>query len=65
MLGKRDMSENNKNAINITLAEKIQLMSLIEATKGIMDMLFMTKEEYLKVVREPTELQQEIMNVLE
>ena len=40
-------------------------MSLIESTKGIMDMLFMTKEEYLKVVREPSALQQEVLDVLE
>ena len=28
-------------------------------------MLFMTKEEYLKVVREPSALQQEVLDVLE
>ena len=49
----------------MTLAEKIQLMSLIESAKGMMDMLFMTKTEYLAIVREPDTLQQEILEVLE
>ena len=65
LLGGKDLTVNHRNALNITISEKIQLVSLIEAAKGIMDSLFLTKAEYLKVVPKPDTLQMEIFKVLE
>ena len=53
---REDLTTNNKNALYITMGEKQCLVQLVEALKGVMDMLFSTKEEFSKVMPEPDEL---------
>ena len=49
----------------MTMAEKQTFISLIEAAKGIMDLLFGTKADFKKAIRNPDEYMQDILNVID
>ena len=51
-----DLSTNNTNALHITMGEKQALITLEESLKGVMDLIFSSKEEFLKVIPDPDEL---------
>ena len=62
---REDLTTNNKNALYITMGEKQCLVQLVEALKGVMDLLFSTKEEFSKTMPDPDELMQAVFDVIE
>jgi len=47
------------------MGEKQCLVQLVEALKGVMDLLFSTKEEFSKLIPDPDELMQAVFDVIE
>ena len=60
-----DLTTNNLNALHITMGEKQALLQLVEGLKGVMDLLFSTKEEFSKMIPDPDELMQAVFDVIE
>ena len=65
MLELKDLTTNHRNALHVTLAEQTSLISLIEEIKKVSDMLFITKKEFQKIHRNPDEIMQELMQVID
>ena len=65
MLKLDDVTTNHRNALHVTLAEKTELTSLMEAAKEISDILFLTKEGFKKKVRDPDQIMQELSEIIE
>ena len=64
-LRRTDLTTNNLNALHITMGEKQALLQLVEGLKGVMDLLFSTKEEFSKMIPDPDELMQAVFDVIE
>ena len=47
------------------MGEKKALAMLVESLKGVMELIFSTKEEFLKTIPEPDELMQGIFEIIE